>query len=268
MREERLPDFEDETPHIARIYDYFLGGKDNFACDRKVAEQILQLAPETPDMARANRAFLGRAVRFVARQGIRQFIDIGTGLPTRNNVHEVVQTVWPDSHVVVYVDNDPTVLAHARALLADTPQTVVVDADLRRPEALLDDPDLRRLIDFDQPIAVILVGVLHFLPEEDQPFDAVRTLRDALPRGSYLVISHASTDNRMSELSQAQELYRSFTNRTGNGLRSREQIRVFFDGLTLIDPGLVVAQDWRPLPSTERDTGTPRWILSGVARKD
>lgn len=269
MLEERLPaNIDDEIPNIARIYDYFLGGKDNFACDREVAERVIRITPETPTLARANREFLGRAVRFVAQQGIRQFIDVGTGLPTRNNVHEVVQTVSPGAHVV-YVDNDPAVLAHARALLADNPQTVVVDADLRRPDALLADSDLRRLIDFDQPVAVVLAGILHFLTEEDQPFDVVRTLRDAVPPGGYLVISQASAGDRMTELKQTQELYRDFTNQAGSGLRTREQIHAFFDGLTLVDPGLVHVQDWRPDPGTTPDTGdAPGWILGGVGRKD
>jgi hypothetical protein len=268
VREERLPgDVDDQAPSVARIYDYFLGGKDNFACDRDIADQLVRVAPETPAMAKANRAFLGRTVRFIAEQGIRQFIDIGTGLPTRNNVHDVAQTVSPDT-CVAYVDNDPIVLAHARALLADNPQTIVIDADLREPATLLADPDLRRLIDFDQPIAVILVGILYFLTDDDRPFDVLRTLREAMPRGSFLALSHVVTDDRRTELTQAQELYRNFVKRTGSGLRTREQVSAFLDGLTLVPPGLFDVQDWRPETGNPPDTAIPRWMAGAVARKD
>jgi O-methyltransferase involved in polyketide biosynthesis len=267
VQEERLPlDVDQATPSAARIYDYFLGGKDNFACDREVADQLLRIAPETPAMARANRAFLGRAVRFIAEQGIRQFIDIGTGLPTRDNVHEIAQAVAPESRVV-YVDNEPTVLAHARALLADNPQTVVVDADLRDPAALLADADLNRLIDFGRPVGLILVGILYFLTEVDRPLEVVRTLREAMPSGSYLAMTHVVADDRQNELGQAQELYRSFTKQTGSGMRTREEVTAFYDGLDVVEPGLVHTQDWRPDGSSPTDAAIPRWILGAVARK-
>ncbi|MEV4313545.1 SAM-dependent methyltransferase [Actinocrispum sp. NPDC049592] len=265
MQEERLPlDVDESRPSAARIYDYFLGGKDNFACDRAVADQLMRIAPETPAMARASRAFLGRAVRFIAEQGVRQFIDIGTGLPTRSNVHEIAQAVAPSTRVV-YVDNDPAVLAHARALLDDNPQTAVVEADLRDPARLLNDPDLERLIDFGRPVGLIMVGIVYFLTEVDRPFDVVRILRDALPSGSYLAMTHVVADDRLAQLGQAQELYRSFTKQTGTGLRSRDEVTAFFHGLDLVEPGLVPTQNWRnPTPG---DPSIPQWILGAVARK-
>jgi hypothetical protein len=262
-----LADIDRTTPSAARVYDYFLGGKDNFACDRQVADELVRIAPEMPAMAKANRAFLVRAVRFMAEQGITQFLDIGTGLPTQNNVHQIVQAIVPDARVA-YVDNDPLVLVHARALLADNPQTIVVDADLRQPDSLLADPDLRRVIDFDQPLAVNLVGILYFLTEEDQPFDVVRRLRDAMAPGSYLALSHVVSDDRLIELTQATALYRTALNREGSGLRTREQVTSFFDGLDLVEPGLVHTQDWRPDADTPLNADVPKWILGGVARKN
>jgi O-methyltransferase involved in polyketide biosynthesis len=249
------------TPSIARVYDYLLGGKDNFACDRVVAERLRAAVPEVATMAAQNRAFLGRVVRFLAEQGIRQFVDIGTGLPTRNNVHQVVQGIAPDARVV-YVDNDPAVLAHARALLVENANTIAVAGDLRAPADILASPALRTLIDLDQPVAVLLVGILYFLTDEDRPFDIVATLRDRLAPGSYLALSHVVSDDEPAALSTAQEIYRGFLHRTGDARRSHEQVAAFFDGLDLVEPGLVYVRDWRgddPAPAT--------WMLGGVARK-
>jgi O-methyltransferase involved in polyketide biosynthesis len=266
---ERAPvAIDTSVPSVARIYDYFLGGKDNFACDRELAGQLLRAAPEARSMARDNRAFLGRVVRYLTGQGIRQFVDLGTGLPTQHNVHEVAQEIDPDTRVA-YVDNDPVVLVHARALLADNPHTTVIDADVRKPEQLLADPALRRLIDFAEPVAILLVGILYFFPEEDRPFDVVAALRDAIAPGSYLALSHIVSDDRPDEISQAQELYRSFLKRAGDARRTRAQVRSFFDGLDLVDPGLVYARQWRPDPGSAVDTGgTGGWMLGGVARKN
>lgn len=257
---------DESKPSIARVYDYFLGGKENYACDREFAAKLVAIAPETRTMANDNRAFLGRVVRFLARQGIRQFIDIGTGLPTQDNVHEAVQTITPDARVV-YVDNDPVVLVHARALLMDNPNTIVIDADLRKPEKLLANSDLRKLIDFDQPMAILLVGILYFLANEEHPCDIVSRLCAAMPPGSYLALSHIISDDRPDAISQAQELYRTFLRGRGDARRTREQVRTFFDGLELVDPGMVYAHQWRVDPSEQTDD-EPRWILGGVARKN
>lgn len=251
------------TPSIARVYDYLLGGKDNFACDRTVADQLRSVAPEVEAMARQNRAFLGRVVRFLAEQGIRQFIDIGTGLPTNNNVHQVAQSVASDAKVV-YVDNDPIVLAHARALLAENQNTVVVAGDLRRPEEILADENLLRTVDLDQPVAILLVGILYFFSDEDKPFDIVTRFRDALPSGGYLALSHIVSDDSPDAITAAQEIYRSFLRRGGDARRSKDQVRTFFDGLDLVDPGLVYVRDWRPDEPTDI---TNTWMMGGVAHK-
>jgi hypothetical protein len=183
-------------PHPARVYDYLLAGKDHFAVDRVTAEKALDAVPTLRVAARENRAFLGRAVRYlVAEAGIRQFLDVGTGLPSASNVHEVAQSIVPECRVV-YVDNDPIVLAHARALLASEPQgkTAYIEADLRQPDRILADPTVLGTLDFSQPIALMLVAILHFIPDEEHPAGIVRTLLGALPSGSYLVASHGSTE--------------------------------------------------------------------------
>jgi O-methyltransferase involved in polyketide biosynthesis len=252
------------TPSIARVYDYFLGGKDNFACDREVAEQLRTAVPEAATMAAQNRAFLGRVVQYLAEQGVRQFIDIGTGLPTQNNVHQVAQAVAPDSRVV-YVDNDPIVLAHARALLAENPNTIAVAGDLRRPADILRNPELRELIDVSQPVAFLLVGILYFLTDEDGPFDIVAELRSVMAPGSYLAISHVVSDDSPDAITTAQEIYRSFLRREGDARRTRAQVRTFFDGLDLIEPGLVYVRDWHGDDSPDLSPVT--WMVGGVGRR-
>jgi O-methyltransferase involved in polyketide biosynthesis len=249
------------TPSIARVYDYFLGGKDNFACDRQVAEQLRTAVPEAATMAAQNRAFLGRVVQFLAERGIRQFIDIGTGLPTQNNVHQVAQAVASDARVV-YVDNDPIVLAHARALLAENPNTIAVQGDLRRPADILANPRLRELIDLDQPVAFLLVGILYFLTDEDAPFDVVATLREAMSPGSYLAVSHVVSDDQPDAISIAQEIYRSFLRRAGDARRTRAQVESFFTGLELVDPGLVYVRDWHG--DDTPDLSPVTWMVGGV----
>jgi O-methyltransferase involved in polyketide biosynthesis len=251
-------------PSIARVYDYFLGGKDNFACDREVGEQVRAAVPEVATMAAQNRAFLGRVVRYLAEQGIRQFIDIGTGLPTQNNVHQVAQRVTPDAHVV-YVDNDPVVLAHARALLAENPNTIAVDGDLRDPAGILADDGLRRLIDLDQPVAILMVGILYFVTDSERPFEVVATLRDAMTPGSYLAISHVVSDDEPEALTAVQEIYRSFLQREGDSRRTKAEVREFFDGLEMIDPGLVYVRNWHG--DDTPDLSPVTWMVGGVARK-
>jgi hypothetical protein len=252
------------VPNAARVYDFFLGGKDNYAADRELAQKILTILPDTADVCRDNRAFMQRAVRFLAGQaGIRQFLDIGTGLPTMGNVHEVAQDTASDSRVA-YVDYDPVVVAHARALLANDRDVIAIGGDLRSPEAILTDPDVRELIDFSQPVAVLLVAVLHFVTDAGRPYEAVRTLVDALPSGSYLVLTHSTPDDVSDDVTHAmKDVYSGASAQVAP--RSFEDIARFFDDLELADPGLVNVTLWRP----DLPPHAPRrsLIYGGVARK-
>ncbi|GIH73183.1 SAM-dependent methyltransferase [Sphaerimonospora thailandensis] len=262
------PGIDSHIPNAARMYNYFLGGKDNFPTDREAAERVLALAPEARELARQNRAFLRRAVHhLVAEAGIRQFVDIGAGLPTEGNVHEVAAEVDPGTRVA-YVDNDPVVLTHARALLSNATNTVAVQGDLRDPEAILDSPELSSLIDFTEPVAILLVAVLHFVPDGDKPDELIGRLRDAVPRGSYLVLSHVTAEERSDTAHQAADVYRNAN--MSVTLRSRERIRRMFDGFELIEPGLVREDEWRSDPdaASAGSTGqaTPTWFLCGVGR--
>jgi len=235
------------TPNIARMYDYYLGGKDNFAADRACADKVLSHYPELRAVARENRAFLSRVVRFLAAEaGIRQFVDIGAGLPTMENVHEVAHAVAPQARVI-YVDHDPLVCAHARALLAIRDTVSVVQADMRDPEAILKDPETQRLIDFSQPVAILLVAILHFIAGDDNPYEIVGRLREAMAPGSYLVVSHAGSDDLPTRAQEAAAEYNRATAQMW--FRTRTEILRFFDGFDLIDPGLVAADAWRnPTP--------------------
>jgi hypothetical protein len=227
------------VPNVARVYDYMLGGKDNFPVDRAAAEQILAAFPEAREGVRQNRAFLGRVVEYLAGQaGIRQFLDIGAGLPTQKNVHEVARAITPDAHVV-YVDNDPVVCVHGRVLLAESDEVAMVEADLRQPDGILADPTTRELIDFDRPVALLLVAILHFIPDEDDPFGVVARLRDAMAPGSYLVISHMlDGEERRADTAQVRNVY----SRASSGVhpRTREQIMRFFEGFELLDDDLLI----------------------------
>jgi S-adenosyl methyltransferase len=259
------------VPNPARIYDYFLGGKDNFPADRDVAEQIVAIAPVARDVVEDNRAFLRRAVHHLAGEAkVRQFIDLGSGLPTQGNVHEIAQAVAPDARVV-YVDNDPMVVTHSRALLAGD-NTVAIEADLRRPDSVLRHPEVRELIDFTQPVALLLVAILHFLPDDQDPFGVVAHFRDALPAGSHLVVSHGTRDipvrpdmspGEMAEMGEKVErLYQLTT--ASLVTRPRAQVERFFDGFDLLDPGVIEIQLWRP---DERDSLLPGGFYGGVGRK-
>jgi S-adenosyl methyltransferase len=235
MVAEQVPGTVDAgTPNVARVYDYMLGGKDNFPADRDAAEQILAAFPEAREGVRQNRAFLRRAVDYLAREaGVRQFLDVGTGLPTQQNVHPVAQAVAADARVV-YVDNDPVVCVHGRVLLADNDAVAMVEADLRQPRQILTDPATVRLIDFSQPVALLMVAILHFIRDEEDPFAAVGQLRDALAPGSYLVISHMlDADQRRQDTDQVKRVY----SRASAGVhpRTREQILRFFEGFELVD---------------------------------
>ncbi|MEV5891511.1 SAM-dependent methyltransferase [Nonomuraea fuscirosea] len=223
------------VPNVARMYDYFLDGKDNFAADRAAAEQILQTFPHTKEGARANRAFLRRAVRHLVDQGVRQIVDLGAGLPTQGNTHEIA----PEARVV-YVDYDSVVCVHGRALLARRENVDFLQADVREPEALLD--KLGTMLDFEQPVAFLMLAILHFIPDDDA-YDVVTKLREASAPGSHLVISHA-VDSTPDTTPQALEIYRRAT--AALNLRTREEVLRFFDGYELAEPGLTYPNGWRP----------------------
>lgn len=238
------PTEAESRPNVARMYDYFLGGCHNFAADRAAAEQILTIFPDTGVAAQTNRAFLRRAVRYAAERGVRQFLDIGAGLPTQGSVHEVVRPIAPDARVV-YVDNDEVAVAHARRLLPHDGRTAVARGDLRRPDELLADPVVRALLDLTRPVAVLLVAVLHFVPDADDPYAAVARLRDATAPGSMLALSHLTTDGAPPVSAQeGQQVYQ----RSSAPIVPRPHAATarFFDGYDLVEPGLVWLADWRP----------------------
>lgn len=236
-------DIDLDRPSAARVYDYFLGGAHNFAVDRHLAEQIAAMTPDIGRTMRANRQFLRRVVRFLVAAGIGQFLDIGSGVPTVGNVHDVAQKADPSVRVI-YVDIDPVAVSHSRAILKGNDRTAVIQADVREPATILADPQVRWLLDFAEPVAVLLAGVLHFVPDEDDPARLVRRFGEAVVPGSYAVISHATNDGQPDEVIQAQKL--SSRTSTEIFLRSRSQILEQFDGFTLIDPGLVHLPLWRP----------------------
>jgi SAM-dependent methyltransferase len=250
-------------PHPARMYDYWLGGKDNYEVDRAAAERVLATLPRMRDGVRENRAFLRRAVRTVVGSGVRQILDIGTGIPTSPNTHEVAQGLAPDT-CVAYVDNDPIVGVHAHARLTDTSGTGFALADLREPKAILTHPVVRALIDFDEPVAVLLVAVLHFIADFEEPARIVATLKQALAPGSWLVITHGTDDTAVHDTSDAVNVYRSAT--ATLNLRPRAQVLDFFDGFELAEPGLVTISEWRPDPGAATPP-TRFGIYGGAARK-
>jgi SAM-dependent methyltransferase len=235
---------EADGPNIARVYDYLLGGSHNFAADRASAQEFLARWPDARETMRLNRAFLGRAVAFLAAEaGIGQFLDIGSGIPTMGNVHEIAQQHTPDARIV-YVDNDEVAVLHSRAILARNDNAIAIQADLRRPEEILSSQQLREVLDLSRPVALLLVAVLHFFPDADDPAALVAQLRDALAPGSYVVISHGTTDHQPAHVAEAMEHY----NQTTAPFRPRTyaEVEAFFDGFELIDPGLVHVPLWRP----------------------
>jgi len=258
------PTFDTSVAHVARVYDYWLGGKDNFAADRAAGEQSIKAFPNIVLSARANRAFLARAVRFLAGEaGIRQFLDIGTGIPTANNTHEVAQSVAPESHVV-YVDNDPVVLSHARALLASDPAgtTAYLEADLRDPQKIL--ASAAQQLDLGRPVALMLMAILQHLGDQDDPYGIVATLVGALPAGSYLALSHPAKDiDAVSMAKMAESLNQMMAEKVT--FRDRPAVARFFDGLELVQPGMVQASKWRPV--SELEAASPAALWAGVARK-
>jgi SAM-dependent methyltransferase len=261
------PGIDTSKANIARVYDYWLGGSHNFRADQDAARTIIALDPNIRATMRANREFLGRAVRFLAGQGIRQFLDIGSGIPTENNVHQVAQQVAPGSRVV-YVDSDEVAVAHSRLILEDNPDATIIRADAREPDKILADPETQLLLDLREPVAVFLVAVLHFLPDTDHPERIIATLRDALAPGSYLVICHACRDVRPELATSFETVYNSRVP-TQLNFRTREQIRGLFDGFTLEEPGLVWIPQWRPdSPDSVPEDPHRYWALVGVGRYD
>ncbi|WP_405430537.1 SAM-dependent methyltransferase [Micromonospora sp. NBC_00617] len=265
QRPDWAPDTIDiERPSVARMYDYYLGGSHNFAADRAAAQAMVAAVPEAPLMAQANRAFLRRAVHHLAEAGVRQFLDIGSGIPTVGNVHEIAQRIDPESRVV-YVDVDPVAVAHSREILAGNARAVVVQEDLRHPERILAHPDVRKLLDLSQPVAVMVVAVLHFVSDDDRPAELLATLRDALAPGSYLVLSQASDDGRSEdERAEAERVYR----RTDNPLwiRNRAELTALFDGFELVDPGVVWVPQWRPDTPESAEDAERAVFMGGVGR--
>jgi hypothetical protein len=258
-----------DMPHSARMYDYFLGGKTNYEVDRKAGEAALHRFPAARTAARVNRAFVHRSARFLARdQGVRQFLDIGTGIPTQPNLHEVVQSEAPGARIT-YVDNDPIVLVYADSLLRSTPEgaTGYVEADVRDPLSLLAAVERDGCVDLDRPLGLSLNAVLHFVPDDRDPYGVVRTLVDRLAPGSYLTISHATPDFDPVGWAAMVEIYTK--GGTPLQVRKREEVLAFFDGLELLEPGLTVAHQWHPEPASGPSlvSNAESSLYAGVARK-
>jgi hypothetical protein len=257
------------VPNVARIYDYILGGKDNFAADRRAAQQLLAALPDIGGVVRDNRSFIGRVVRFLAGEaGIRQFLDLGAGLPTQNCVHEMAQAIAPDARVV-YVDNDPVVCSHGQALLGHGDTVGVVLGDLRQPAEILRNPEVLAKLDFSQPVGVLCVCALHFVPDEEKPHQIIAEYRDHLAPGSYLAITHGITAETPEN--DPDGVIESVTNVYQNAsaqihVRSTKEIERFFTGFEIIEPGLVWTANWRPDPGT-RPAGRPDSLYGGVGRK-
>jgi len=253
------------TPNVARIYDYLLGGKDNFAADREAARRLIEAIPDVAAIARDNRSFLGRVVRYLATEGgIRQFLDLGGGLPTQANVHELAQGMAPEARVV-YVDNDPVVASHGRALLASGDLVAMVLGDLRDPASILQHPDVTGLIALTQPVAVLCTSTLHFIGDEAGPHKIIGAYRDRMAPGSFLAITHGTLEeDPEGEGSKAEEVYRQASSQLH--VRPLPEVLRFFDGFELIEPGLTWITEWRPEPGTA-PTGRPHSMRGGVGRK-
>ncbi|WP_432188703.1 SAM-dependent methyltransferase [Streptomyces sp. Tue6028] len=253
-------------PSVSRMYDYYLGGSHNFEVDREAARKAMEFMPGLPKIMQANRAFMRRAVRFAADEGIDQFLDIGSGIPTFGNVHEVAQSARPSAHVL-YVDHDPVAVAHSEAVLRDNDDADVLAADLLKPHEILASPQLQRLIDLNRPVALLLVAILHFVEDADDPYGAVAELRDALAPGSLLIVTHASYEGIPLPPERAEgavDVYKNIRNPLI--MRSREQIARFFEGYDMVEPGLVPMPDWRPDTASEDEDPYSFSGFGGVGR--
>jgi S-adenosyl methyltransferase len=252
-------------PSAARVYDYILGGAHNFAVDRELGDQLIRTSPDVAETMRANRVFLRRAVRFLAGAGIRQYLDIGSGVPTVGNVHEVAQQVAPES-TVVYVDMDPVAVAHSEAILEGNDRAGVICADMREPGHIAEQAAALGLIDFTRPVALLLAGVVHFIADRDGPAELVARLRDPLAAGSYLLVSHTTFDGQPPEVVEAQQL----AARTATPLfpRPHSEVMGYFDGTTLVEPGLVFIPLWRPDPGEVVTDPERISAYAGVGRKN
>jgi hypothetical protein len=269
VRVVELPDWvpdgvEVTVPNAARMYDYALGGFHNFAVDREFVERAEKSMPGAIAVGHANRAFVGRSVRWLVAAGVRQFLDIGSGIPTLGNVHEVAQLAAPESKVV-YVDIDPVAVAHSQAILAGNPLATVIQADLRQPADILYHPDVMRLLDFSQPVAVLLNAVLHFVPDSDDPPAILAQIREALVAGSYIAMTHGTeVRERADEQEQVRQLYQSTP--TSVTFRDADQVREFFTGMELVEPGVVLVNEWHPDPEEHDDPPQPG-VLAVIGRK-
>ncbi|MGI8331935.1 SAM-dependent methyltransferase [Actinomadura scrupuli] len=253
---------------VARIYDYLLGGTHNFSTDRDVVRTLEAIEPQARAIAQANRAFLGRATRFLVEEaGIRQFIDVGSGIPTQGNVHEIVQRYAPESRVV-YVDHDPVAVAHSNAILAGNPNAAVVQADLTEPDEILGHPTVQQMIDFDRPVGLLLVAVLHFIPDAQHPELITDRLRAPLAPGSHLVISHGTHQDHQTTTAAVTKVYQRAVAQGQAQVRSREEIARFFDGFEFVEPGLQYGPLWRPdSPGDVPEDSSRFWFLGGVGVK-
>lgn len=265
MRDPSWPLDPDTRPSVARMYDYLLGGHHNFPADRAAAEQMVALMPDFPLIMAANRAFLRRAVNFLLSEGITQFLDIGSGIPTVGNVHEVAQATRPDARVV-YVDIDPVAVTHSAALLAGNPNATVIQADARQPDQIIGHPEVRRLLDFRRPLGVLLVAFLHFVPDDEEAIQIVRRLTDAVAPGSYVAISHAIHTYAPDVEGRGVAVYNR--SNTPIMMRSPERVRRFYEPLDLVEPGLVLIPLWRPESPDDVFLHEPRrsGMLAGVGR--
>ncbi len=260
------PGVDTKRANVARVYDYWLGGSHNFLADQDVARAIMAIEPNTREGARANRAFLGRAVRFMAGNGIRQFLDIGSGIPTEGSVHEIAQQASAGAHVV-YTDIDDVAVAHSRAILTGNPDAAVIEADLREPWKILENGTVRSLIDFAQPAGLLLNMVLPFISDAQDPWQIVATLRDALAPGSYLVLGHWTSESKPTVAQATEKVYNAGV-AVNTHVRPRADILRFFDGFELVDPGLVYIAEWRPdSPEDVPEDPSKFWGLVGVGRR-
>jgi SAM-dependent methyltransferase len=252
-----------ERPSVARMYDYYLGGSHNFAVDREAARRVIEVVPETPLIAQANRAFLRRAVRFLVDSGVRQFLDIGSGIPTVGNVHEIAQGLAPDARVM-YVDIDPVAVAHSREILAGNDRAGVIQEDLRRPERIIENSEVRKLLDFREPVAVMALAVLHFVSDADDPAGILATVRETLAPGSYLAVSQVSAEGREEAVDPVQSVYR----KADNSLfpRDRAELALLLDGFDVVPPGVVWVPEWRSEGPDQLDRADRSVYVCGVGR--